>query len=356
MKVLAPVFLSIWLLTTVNADAQKVYSQLWGQHGEKWDKNKLPDFTTAGYHEGKASIPDYPKSINVIEAGAVNDGVTDNTKAFRRAIQKCGHKGTLYIPAGKYLLSDSLIIKKSGVSIKGDGPDKTILLFTKGLEELYPKYRKQTPWSWSGAMILFQGDISESGIRDLTVKFPDDSLYRGHDFHERAYNGIGFSEGAHNGWIKNVTFTNCDVGIWIEASANHITAENWILSFGPKRAAQDISAHHGVNIYGGHNLFQDFEIKGRYVHDLSVESATSVYNVFHRGKGFDLCIDHHNHAQSKNLFTNLNAGLGTRIYHSGGNTAPLGICFNEVFWNITAINYMQYCDLWNDKRGESANN
>jgi len=355
MKKYLIVFCSL-LIASFNATAQQQYSKLWDKNGENWDKTKLPDFTTAGYHQGNDPIPSYPESINVLKAGAVNDGVTDNTQAFRKAIQQCGNKGTLFIPAGKYVLSDTLIIKKSGVCIKGAGPGKTILMFTKGLEELYPKFRRQTPWSWSGAMILFQGNISESGIQDLTLHFPEDSLYRGHDFHERAYNGAGFSNGAHDSWLSNVTFVNADVGMWIEASAHHITAQKWVLSFGPKRAAQDLSAHHGVNIYGGHNLLQDFEIKGRYVHDLSIESATSVYNVFHRGKGFDLCIDHHNHAQSHNLFTNLNAGLGKRLYHSGGNTAPLGIGFDDVFWGITADNYMKYINEWDDPRGKSARN
>jgi hypothetical protein len=352
--------LLIALITCVNVKAQKSYSQLWGMNGEKWDKTKLPDFTTAGYREGKVPIPVYAKSISVIDFGAVNDGIKDNTAAFRKAIKNCGNKTTLIIPAGKYVLTDSLLIKKSGVCIKGAGPGKTILLFKKGLEELYPKYntvnKNQTPWSWSGALLLFEGDITDSGIQDLSLQFPDDSLYAGHNFHERAYNAVGFSAKAHDGWIKNVEITGADVGIWIESTAHHITAENWILDFGPKRVAQDISGHHGVNIYGGHNLLQNFEIKGKYVHDLSTESAMSVYNVFRNGKGKDLCIDHHNHAQAHNLFTNLNAGLGTRVYHSGGVTPPLGICFNEVFWGITADNYMQYCDQWNDKRGQAANN
>jgi hypothetical protein len=360
MQKLSLIFAVILLLSAGNVTAQKQYSQLWGKNGEKWDKTKLSDFTTAGYREGKVAIPAYPNSVNIKDFGAVNDGITDNTAAFRKAINQCAYKGTLYIPAGKYVITDSLIIKKSGICIKGEGPGKTVLMIQKGLEELYPKYnptRHQTSWSWSGAMILFQGDIEDSGIQDLTVQFPTDSLYAGHDFHERAYNGIGFSAGAHNGWVKNVTFRDADIGIWIEGAAHHITADGWILDFGPKRAAQDISAHHGVNIYGGHNLLQNFELKGKYVHDLSVESATSVYNVFRHGKGKDLCIDHHNHAQKHNLFTDLDAGKGTRLYHSGGNTAPLGISYDEVYWNITGdANDMEYCDQWNDKRGQAANN
>src|SRR5882724_1246755 len=339
--------------------AQYIYSGLWGRNGEKWDKARIPDFTTSGYREGKKAIPNYPVSIDVRSAGAAGDGITDDTRAIRKAIRACGKNGTVFFPAGRYLITDSIQVGKGGICLRGAGRDKTILLIGKGLEQLYPLYgitnAKQTKWSWSGAMILFTGDIADAGIEELEVQFPD-SLWAGHDFHERAYNAIGFGDLAHDGWIRNVTLTGCDVGIWIESSAHHITAENWLLDFGPNRRQQSVSGHHGVNIYGGYNLLQDFEIRGKFLHDLSVESASSTHNVFHNGKGADLCIDHHNHDQRNNLFTNLDAGIGSRPYFSGGNSSPRGISFNETFWNIRASRKMPYCDQYNDTQGRSLNN
>jgi hypothetical protein len=358
---LLTLFTALVLLFSVNLEvcSQQVTSQLWGRKGEKWNKDRIPDFTKAGYREGNVKIPDYKKGVNVVDFGAKGDGVNDDTKAFKRAIAACKPGYAVFIPKGTYRLTDTLQIQKSRISLKGADRKKTILHFDKGLEELYPNYnlqsRNQTKWSWSGAMILFAGNISDSGIENLTVKFPDNK-WDGHNFHERCYNGIGYTDGAHNGWVRNITFIGTDMGIWIGRPSHHITAENWTLEFEAKRLAEKFNGHHGVNIYGGYNLLQDFEIKGIYYHDLSVESEHSVYNVFRKGRGVDMCIDHHNHDQRNNLFTNLNMGKGTRLLKSGGNDTPRGISFNETYWNITADNYMYYPNQFETAAKQSKNN
>jgi hypothetical protein len=334
----------VLVIGAINCYGQS-YSGLWGKNAETWSKNKIPDFTWAGYRQGAKQIPNYQSVINVMSFGAAGDGKTDNTIAFRKAIQQCRKEQALFIPAGNYLLSDTLVICKSKVCIRGEGPGKTNLFFSKGIEELYPDYNvhfpHQTKWAWSGAMILFTGNNEDCGIENLSVAFPDSS-WAGHNFHERGYNGIGFSDKVHDGWIRNVRITGADVGIWIGQTAHHITAQDWVLDFGPKRGAAKLNGHHGVNVYGGYNLLERFELRGKFQHDLSVESDSSRYNVFHKGKGADLCIDHHNHAQSHNLFTDIDAGKGSRLWFSGGNDTPRGICFEETFWNIMAQNFMPY--------------
>lgn len=342
---------------TTQSSSTKKYSALWGKKGELWNKSRIPDFTKAGYMEGKP-LPHYTRSANVKQYGAKGDGVTDDTKAFRLAIAACKTQGAVYIPAGRYLLSDTLLIKKSGICLQGEAMGNTILLFSKGLEELYPNYnvkwKNQTQWSWSWGMICF-ADVEGSGIQDLAIEFPD-RKYEGHNFHERGYNAVGFSGTTTNCWLSAVKIMNADLGVWVEETASHITITDWSLHFNGVRATQAIAGHHGVNIYGGYNLLQNFEINGSFVHDLSVESAKSVYNVFRNGRGLNLCIDHHNHDQSHNLFTNLHAGKGTRLYASGGNATPAGISFYETYWNITADEPMTYCNRFNNAQKKSANN
>jgi len=70
----------------------------------------------------------------------------------------------------------------------------------------------------------------------------------------------------------------------------------------------------------------------------------------------DICIDHHNHDQRNNLFTDIDAGLGSRIYVSGGNSTPRGISTNETYWNIRAERNMEYCDQFNTNAKHSTNN
>ena len=325
------------LFNTASAQKRDMYSQVWGKNGEKWDKARIPDFTESGYQSGNKPIPVYKTGVNIRDFGAVGDGIADDTQAFKKAIAACGLNKAVYLPAGTYRITDTVQIKKSGLSIRGDKKKGSVIYFTKGIEELYPRYSltsHQTAWSWSGGMILFAGDISDSGIEALTIKFPD-STWAGHNFHERGYNAIGFSQRAHNGWVRNIRFLGADVGIWIERSAHHITAENWVIDTGPVRNAANQNGHHAIALYGGYNIMQNFVINAKYAHDLSVESAPSVYNVFRNGKGRDICIDHHNHAQKNNLFTNIDAGAGTRLYASGGDATPRGISFNATFWNIT---------------------
>lgn len=336
----------------------RIYSQLWGEHGESWDTTKIPDFTHAGYRGGEP-VPDFKKGATVTDFGAVADGATDNTDAFRKAIAACAPDEAVYIPSGTYLLRDTLLITKSNISLVSDAEKPAVLFFEKGLEELYPDFNSKesakTKWSWSGAVILFAGKIHNVGISNLDITFPD-SAWAGHNFHERGYNGIGFGRHVADGWVNNVTITGADVGIWIEASANHITADKLTLAFGPVRGAKALNGHHGLNVYGSYNLIENFAIKGQFLHDLTVSGATATYNVFHSGSCDDLFIDHHTHEPSRNLFTNLNAGAGTNLYRSGGTDQPAGLCFQETFWNITADKDMDYPDEKDKGAKHSSNN
>jgi hypothetical protein len=335
-----------------------VYSRLWGKNGELWKKKKLPDFTHAGYKEGKLPIPSYPVKINLVDFGGKGDGITDNTIALRKAIRNCPSNGAIFIPEGIFLISDTILIKKRAISLRGSG-SKTILFFTKGLEELYPNFNTQFPdqsqWSWSGAMIRFDGDTHDCGIEQLTIKFPD-RIWEGHNYHEPGYNAVGFAGKASNCWLTNIDIVGCDMGIWIDSAAHHITAQYWNLKLGALRKTKDLTGHHGVNCYGGYNLLQYFSLEGKFQHDLSVESTKSKFNVFRQGSGLDLSIDHHNHGQSSNLFTALDMGQGTRPYFSGGIETPRGISFGETYWNLKAVKEMPLPDQYNDKEKSSARN
>lgn len=337
----------------------EIYSQLWGKAGEKWDTAQLPDFTSAGYKSGKAPIPDFTVGVTVTDFGAVADGVTDNTEAFRNAIAACGPNQSVFIPSGTYVLKDTLVIAKSNISLSSDKDHPATLFFQNGLEQLYPLFNSRgnqsTNWSWSGGVLLFTGKINNVGVSNLHIRFPD-SAWAGHDFHERGYNGIGFSKGVRDGWVKNITITGADVGFWIDTRSRYITVENWLLDFGLVRGARNINGHQGVNINGHHNLLQNFKIQGRFAHDLSVESKQAMYNVFRNGMGNDINIDHHNHGQSKNLFTNLDIGTGTRLYTSGGQQKPRGLCTYETFWNLTALTNMGYPDEKDNAEKHSTGN
>lgn len=57
--------------------------------------------------------------VNVKDYGAVGDGVTDDTLSFKNAITAAPNGGKLYIPPGKYKITDELTITKS-IRISGN--------------------------------------------------------------------------------------------------------------------------------------------------------------------------------------------------------------------------------------------
>jgi hypothetical protein len=133
-------------------------SKLWGSHGELWDpRGRLPDFSYAGYHAGAKPIPTVPVSANVRDLGCKGDGKTDDSQCLQAAID--GMKGTaaapaaLLIPKGRYLLTRQILVRKSGVVLRGEGSgaDGTILYWTKGLQTLTGQ---QYPWNWGVSGLL----------------------------------------------------------------------------------------------------------------------------------------------------------------------------------------------------------
>lgn len=144
-------------------------SELFGKHGELWDRSgRLTDFSFAGYHSGEAPPPRPAVKASVRDFGAKGDGVTDDTESFRRAIAETDD-GALLIPAGRYVLTDIFEITKPNLVLRGEGPDKTILFFPRGMEEIRPSRSATTSglattaYSWSGGFFWIKG--SQKGAK-----------------------------------------------------------------------------------------------------------------------------------------------------------------------------------------------
>lgn len=429
-------------------------SALWGESGESWDPaGRLADFSWAGYRSGEAPIPDYPVVARVTDFGAVTDDEGDDTEAFQRAVQDAP-PGAILVPAGRYLLTDRVSIRRPGLVLRGEGPGQTVLFFPHGLEHIDPKPttnsggRELSGYSWSDGFLgirgeqkgrnlsavaasarrgenritvedptpfssdmeimiemrddagkslvdyLYAGDagdtsmlkegsqrarqvlrvtavegnvlsfdrplrydvrpewkpmlrsfepsVAESGIESLTIEFPA-RAYGGH-FTEVGYNGMVFAN-VRDCWVRDVEIVNADSGLF---------ASSWFCTFQGMRfrTTEDAVAfrgdfgHHGIMIGQSDNLVTDFDFQHRMIHDLTV-SSTSAFNVFSNGGGVDLCFDHHKRAPHGNLFTNLDAGAGTRLWRSGGG-ANLGrhCAAWTTFWGIRTENPVEIQRNW----------
>lgn len=418
-------------------------SELWGKAGELWNAGgRLPDFSYAGYHCGEKPLPEVAHGVSVMSFGAKGDGVTDDTSAFLKALATVTN-GAIEIPAGRYILSDILEIKHSGVVLRGAGADKTILYFTKPLQEIRPFWsatttgKKTSQYSWAGGLVWFKGSfgsraladvtaeairgdkalqvstvkdlqvgqrveisvrdnpdnslavelysgdagdtanlhgstrtaivvtitkidgnkiefdrplrfavklqwhpqirsftptVTESGVENLCFEFPN-VPYAGH-FSELGYNAIAFS-GVSDCWARNLVVSNSDSGIF--CVGRFCTIQNVVFDGARAEDAKSHCAgHHGFDFTGEDCLLANFDFRVKFIHDLSVEHCAAG-NVFANGRGVDLSFDHHVCSPYENLYTDINAGAGTRLWFCGGGAA-LGkhAGARETFWNIRA--------------------
>ncbi|MDP8219192.1 MAG: glycosyl hydrolase family 28-related protein, partial [Candidatus Theseobacter exili] len=98
------------------------------------ETDKFPDFSCSETIPGRMMpVPDNISAFltSVKDFGAKGDGITDDTEALQKALDSDRH-GSLFIPAGTYLLSKALFIDhRFGGMIVGEG-DKTILKNSTG--------------------------------------------------------------------------------------------------------------------------------------------------------------------------------------------------------------------------------
>lgn len=416
-------------------------SELWGAAGEKWTPaSRLPDFSYAGYRRGEEPYRIPADKLSVKDFGAVGDGKTDDTEAFKKAIA-AGKDKLVLIPKGRFVLSDMLEITQPRLVLRGAGPEQTVLLFTRSLQEIRPTTastgdgKTTTAYSWSGGLIsvvadppnkgarvpvtaearrgdskltvaahpfkvgdevlltvtdtpahtlldylhrgqardfrddwkkvmqqvfrvtavsaneialdrglrldvkpewkadvcLFAPKVTDVGVEELGFEFPA-KAYAGH-WEEVGFNPLTLTRNVAHCWIRNVRVWNGDNGPFVSGWFCSVDG----ITFGADRRRNftgGISGHHGVTLNGSDGLCTNFHIETRFFHDVTVDNG-STGNVFSNGTALDFNMDHHRSAPYENLFTNIDAGEGTRLFSSGGapgngNHSAAG----STFWNI----------------------
>lgn len=182
---------------------------------------------------------------------------------------------------------------------------------------------------WNPKIRAFKPTVTESGVEDLGFEFPL-TPYKGH-FTEQGFNPMTFRGVAHC-WIRNIHITHADSGPFVSGFFNTLDG----ITFESKRPVdrQQTTGHHGISIGGGDNLVRNFAIGTSFIHDITVSGFCSG-NVFSGGRGVNLSLDHHRKAPYANLFTDLDAGKGSRLWKCGGGAALGKHCGAwGTFWNI----------------------
>ncbi|MDP7033777.1 MAG: glycosyl hydrolase family 28-related protein [Planctomycetota bacterium] len=91
----------------------------------------LHDFSYAGYRSGE-ELPRMRGPVFRV-SGVDTQGNADTTEAIQQAIQSAVYRGggVVFLPAGLYRIDGQLQVPGSRVVIRGEGPEKTRLLFTR---------------------------------------------------------------------------------------------------------------------------------------------------------------------------------------------------------------------------------
>ncbi len=193
----------------------------------------------------------------------------------------------------------------------------------------HPALRFDIRTEWKPQVRRFEPTVSDSGVEHLTLRYPVTD-YKGH-FTELGYNGVALS-GVADCWVRDVRIENPDSGIFVGGKFCTLTD----VKVTSRRAVdgQNCTGHHGITLGGTDNLLTGFDLRTRFIHDITVTNGSS-HNVASSGKGVDLSFDHHKRAPYENLFTDIDIGEGTRPWKCGGG-ASLGkhCAARETWWNI----------------------
>jgi hypothetical protein len=182
---------------------------------------------------------------------------------------------------------------------------------------------------WQAEIWAFQPRVEQCGIEHLSFEFP--GVPKRPHLKEEGFNSIWITNAA-NCWVRNVSITDADNGVIVHRS-RFCTIEN--TTFREKKRNRP-TGHHALWATGFSQdcLFTDFVIETEYVHDLTVEGFANG-NVFTRGRGVAINMDHHRNSPYDNLFTEIDMGNPRRIWSSSGRTdrGPHSGRY-ETFWSL----------------------
>ena len=146
-------------------------------YGADSDLDHIPDFSTAGYEEGDAPIPDVPVKAHVEATGAA-----DATPRIQTAIEAMsslpqdehGIRGALLLGPGIYRIAGTINLDVSGVVLRGSGTDKNgTVLVAEGLPRAIVHIGGTGEWKEDRSRRPILDTVVPVGAHSVTVEAPD---------------------------------------------------------------------------------------------------------------------------------------------------------------------------------------
>ncbi len=345
-------------------------SVLWGVDGANWNKDtsRLKNFTNVGYRSGSVPIPSATERPNLIDVtqppyNAIPDDGIDDSAAFIHALADCAPNHAVYVPQGRYIITQRIVMNKNGVILRGEDMYATVLFFPKALEEveidqtgfdLSQDWKPQKTPGPSSGFIRVNGGV-EKGIENLTLEFREERKMDHHCM--KGSSAVAFAGDVSDSWIRNVRILNANEGITfsggVRVSVLNILFDNFIgrPSIEGTSGKVRFVGHIGIGMSKArYCLFHNIEFRGDYYHEFDIIGVPS-HSVVSNITGDNVDLHHHGGGANNNLYTNVSTGKGmgtnaldsTRGMHSethwgiygdgllAPNFNPIEILNNHVF-------------------------
>ena len=181
---------------------------------------------------------------------------------------------------------------------------------------------------WKAQVLAYRPTVEEVGIEDLTIEFPRVKFIG--PLQEPGYNAISLQR-CLNCWVRNVHIIDAHNAIFCEEKARHCTIENVRISATSPGDERGITGLHATEADRCQDcLITKFSIETCFVFTLKLQLLANG-NVFSKGIGVNINLDHHGEAPYENLFTDIEVGAGDRIWESGGRRESGA---RTTFWNV----------------------
>lgn len=171
--------------------------------------------------------------INVRDYGAIGDGATDNTAAIQAAYNAVTDSGSvIYFPAGKYLISDSILISKPCTTIGQGGlmPYYYADSLNAGVRKNAKSQIIQISHDKSGLIVNAEGCQFDNlaVVQQDTVNVPSGYGIKFNHGNSMRMTNVSTSNFYYNTWVVNGLYWSIDKCEFINAYKNDLRLEHQV--------------------------------------------------------------------------------------------------------------------------------